>query len=331
MSTLSLSNEPLLSEENRRFTTYPIKYPQIWASYQKQLSSFWKAQEIDFSKDYDDFCELNKDEQHFIKMILAFFAASDGIVNFNLGERFLKDVKVMEAQTTYVYQMMMENIHSECYSLMLDNIVRDKTEKDFLFNSTETIPSVKLMKDWAFKWIDSPESFSHRVIAFAVVEGIFFSGAFASIFWLKKYKGSGRNFMNGLVKSNEFISRDEGMHCEFACILYSLLHNKLDFSDVRSIISDGVSVAKSFICDSLQSRLIGMNDTSMTQYIEYVADRLSGSLGYEKIYGSVNPFTFMESIGMLQKTNFFESRPTEYQSAYSNGNTLSKISLSEDF
>ena len=311
-----MSIEPICKEENRRFTLFPIKYHSIFELYKKQLSAFWKAEEIDFSNDYRDYLLLSDDEKHLIEMNLAFFAASDGIVNFNLSTRFLQDVKIIEAQVAYTYQMMMENVHSEVYSLMLDNIVRDPVKKEYLFNSIETVKSVKMMADWAFKWIHSDKSFAHRVIAFAVIEGIFFSGAFASIFWIKKYKASGRRFLDGLIKSNEFIARDEGLHTEFACAIYSLLENKLPFEEVKSIVSEGVEVAKNFVNDALPVRLIGMNEESMCNYIEYVADRLLVVLGYKKVYNKTNPFSFMETIGMLQKTNFFETRPTEYQSAH---------------
>lgn len=323
--------EPILSSEKERFTIYPIEYKSIWNLYQKQLACFWKVQEIDFSKDYEDYLSLTSDEQHFIKMVLAFFAASDGIVNFNISERFLNDVKIMEAKTAYIFQMMMESIHNETYSLMLDNIIKDKQEKEFLFNAIRTVPSVKKMSDWAMKWIDSDLSFAHRVIAFAVIEGIFFSGAFASIFWLKKYRSSGRLFMQGLVKSNEFISRDEGLHTEFACEIYSLLENKLSRRQVLDIIEDGVSIAYTFINDAIPVRLLGINSDSMKQYIEYVADRLLVALGYDKQYKCENPFPFMETIGMVQKTNFFESRPTEYQSAYTFNNSSIDFHISDDF
>lgn len=310
------SYEPILNEENRRFTLYPIKYPGIFELYKKQLSAFWKAEEIDFSNDYDDYLQLNDDEKHFIEMNLAFFAASDGIVNFNLSSRFLNDIKIMEGIVAYTYQMMMENVHSEVYSLMLDNIVKEPEKRRHLFNSIETVESVKMMADWAFKWIQSEKSFAHRVIAFATIEGVFFSGAFASIFWLKKYKSSGKRFLDGLIKSNEFIARDEGLHTDFACAIYSLLNYKLKFEEVTEIISEGVEIAKNFIGDALPVRLIGMNEGMMREYIEYVADRLIVALGYQKIYNSKNPFSFMETIGMVQKTNFFETRPTEYQSAH---------------
>lgn len=316
METRNEYVEEILDPKNSRFTVFPIKYTRIWELYEKQLASFWKAQEIDFSKDYNDFQELSENEQHFVKMILAFFAASDGIVNFNLSERFLNEIQIVEAKVAYSFQMMMEWIHSTSYSMMLDNIVRDPEEKDRLFNSITTVPSVKLMSDWAMRWIQSPLSFAHRVIAFAVVEGIFFSGAFASIFWIKKYKGSGKLFMQGLIKSNEFIARDEGLHTMFACEMYGLLKNRLMVEEVLKIIVEGVNIAKVFMSDALPVRLIGISEENMHKYLEYVADCLLVNLGYEKHYKSTNPFTFMETIGMLQKTNFFESRPTEYQSAH---------------
>lgn len=309
-------DEPILSEDSRRFTLYPIQHFNLWELYKKQLASFWKAEEIDFSKDIDDFLTLSADEQHYIKRVLAFFAASDGIVNFNLSSRFLQEIKIMEAIVCYTYQMTIENIHSESYSIMLDNLVKDKAERELLFNSIKTVESVKLISDWAMKWIDSDLSFAHRVIAFCVVEGVFFSGAFASIFWLKRYKSNGRLFLQGLIKSNEFIARDEGMHVQFGCEIYKMLQNRLSVNEVYEIIDDGVAVAKIFMNDALPVRLLGMNGDSMGEYIEYVADRLLVDIGYAKRYQTKNPFSFMETIGMVGKTNFFESRPTEYQSAH---------------
>lgn len=328
-----MSTEPILDESNSRFTMYPIQYQGLWDLYQKQLSSFWKPQEIDFSKDYEDFVELSTDEQHYIKRVLAFFAASDGIVNFNLSKRFLQEIKIMEAITCYTFQMMIEGIHSETYSLMLDNLIKDSTEKDHLFQSIKTVESVKKLGDWAMHWIESDLSFAHRVVAFAVVEGIFFSGAFASIFWLKRYKSNGRLFLQGLVKSNEFIARDEGMHVQFACEIYKLLQTKLSKEAVFEIIDDGVRVAKIFMKDALPIRLLGMNSDSMEQYIECVADRLLMDLGYKKMYNTPNPFVFMETIGMLGKSNFFESRPTDYQSAFNQDNkrTTNLETFEDDF
>lgn len=329
---MTVQVEPILNPENFRFTIYPIKYPTVWELYERQLACFWKAKEIDFSKDYEDFIRLNTEEQHFIKMILAFFAASDGIVNWNISERFLKDVQICEARTAYVFQMMMEGIHGETYSLMLDNIVRDKTEKTRLFSAITEVESVKLMSDWAIKWIQSTDSFQYRLIAFALIEGVFFSGAFASIFWLKKYRGSGTHFMNGLIKSNEFISRDEGLHTDFACEIYRLLQHKLDLSQVSQIFDEGVAISKRFMEDALPCRLIGMSSEHMNQYIEYVADRLLVALGYSKRYNKSNPFTFMDTIGMTQKTNFFEHRPSEYASAHLfNDSASGDIEITEDF
>jgi len=311
-----IEDEPLLKIENRRFTVYPIKYPRIFDMYKKQLSCFWKVEEIDFSTDKEDFKELNENEQHFLKMILAFFAASDGIVNFNLSDRFLKDIQIMEGQIAYIFQMMMENIHGEVYSLMLDNLIDDVEERDRLFKAIETVPSVKKMADWAFKWINSSKSFAYRVIAFAIVEGVFFSGAFAAIFWFKKYKNKGKMFLKGLIKSNEFIARDEGLHTEFACELYSNLKHKLPKKEIYDIMDGGVKVSQNFMEEALPLDLLGMSSGSMNNYIEYIGDRLLVSLGYSKKYNKENPFKFMETIGLPGKTNFFEMRPTEYQDAH---------------
>jgi len=324
------ANEPFLREDNRRFTIYPVKYNAIWEMYKKQLACFWKVEEIDFSKDQKDFETLRDEEKHFLKMILAFFAASDGIVNFNLSERFTKDIKVMEAQVVYAFQMMMENIHGEAYSLMLDNIIKDKNEREYMFNAIENIPSVKAMADWAFKWIDSSASFAHRVVAFAIVEGVFFSGAFAAIFWFKKYKNKGKMFLAGLTKSNEFIARDEGMHTDFACLLYSYLDKKLPEEVVYNIMDEAVGIAKKFMDDALPYKLLGMNANSMGTYKEYIADRLLISLGYKKKYNVTNPFKFMETIGLPGKTNFFEMRPTEYQDAHVNNSNRGDYFILDD-
>jgi ribonucleotide reductase beta subunit family protein with ferritin-like domain len=257
------------------------------------LSSFWKAEEIDFSKDRVDFETMTEDEQHYIKRILGFFAASDGLVNFNLGTRFLNELVPMEATVCYTYQMMMENIHSESYSIMLDNLVKDSDERRYLFNSIKTVDSIRTISDWAIKWIESDLSFAHRVVAFCVVEGVLFSGAFASIFWLKKYKSQGRLFLQGLVKSNEFISRDEGQHVEFGVEIYKLLKNRLTSEEVYSIIQEGVDICKTFYTDALPVRLLGISHESMMEYIQYVSDRLLVELGYEKKYRVANPFSFM--------------------------------------
>lgn len=335
--------EPLLDPSNQKFTMFPIKYRNIWNLYKKQMACFWKAEEIDFSNDYSDFLTLDENEKLFVEMVLAFFASSDGIVNFNLSERFTREIKITEVVVTYQFQIMMENIHSEVYSLMLDNIVRDRDRKTFLFDAIKTVPSVKLMSDWAFKWIESTASFAHRVVVFAIIEGVFFSGAFAAIFWLKKYKnnnmnvngsnsGHGKPFMNGLITSNKFIARDEGLHCEFACEVYKLLINKLSISEMNSIFEEAVNISKKFIEDALPVKLIGINNESMCNYIEYVSDRLLSMLDYPKRYGTNNPFKFMETMGLDGKSNFFEVRSTEYQDAHiMNSDNGSKIIISDDF
>ena len=330
--------EDILDPKIKQFTVFPIKYHSIWQLYKEQLACFWKAEEIDFSNDYADYMTLTDNEKHFVEMILAFFAASDGIVNFNLGERFTREVQNMEILIAYGYQTMMESIHGEVYSLMLDNIIKDPKKKELLFNAIQTVPSVKMMADWAFKWIESSKSFAHRVVAFAVVEGVFFSGAFAAIFWIKKYKNKNRDtskgkpFMDGLIKSNKFISRDEGLHTKFACEVYSLLNTKLPSNEINEIMDDGVKIAKNFMTDAIPVSLIGMNDTKMCDYIEYIADRLLVMLGYKKIYNKQNPFKFMETIGLNDKTNFFETRPHEYQDAnVMNKGNKSDIVISDDF
>jgi len=290
--------EPILDQSSRRFTLYPITYPSLFSLYKKQLSSFWKSEEIDFSKDRADFETLSEDEQHYIKRILGFFAASDGLVNFNLATRFLNELVPMEATVCYTYQMMMENIHSEAYSIMLDNLVKDSIERSFLFNSIQNVDSIKKISEWAIKWIESDRSFAHRVVAFCVVEGVFFSGAFASIFWIKKYKSNGRLFLQGLVKSNEFNARDEGQHVEFGVEIYRLLKNRLSQIEAYTIIQEGVDISREFYTDALPVRLLGMSNESMVDYIQYVSDRLLVELGYEKKYNTKNPFSFMETIGM---------------------------------
>ena len=322
--------EPILDQNKRRFALFPITYPTLWELYKKQVASFWKAEEIDFSKDIEDFESLNENEQHYIKRILGFFASSDGIVNFNLGTRFLNELVPMEASVCYTYQMMMENIHSESYSIMLDNLVKKTEEKMMLLNSIKTVDSIKNIADWAFKWIDSDLPFAYRVVAFCVVEGVFFSGAFASIFWIKRFKSNGRLFLSGLMKSNEFIARDEGQHVQFGVEVYKLLQNRLTTQQVHKIIDEGVEISRAFYSDALPVRLLGINEESMMDYIMYVSDRLLVELGYEKKYNKQNPFPFMETIGMQSKTNFFESRPTEYQSAHVLGDKENKNDILED-
>ena len=300
--------EPLLSEENNRFTMFPIHHDDIWKLYKKQVDCFWRSEEINLIKDIVHFPSLSKDEQHFISMILAFFASSDGIVLENLAVRFMNDVKVAEARAFYGFQIMMENIHSETYSLLIDTLIKDTEEKDRLFNSIDNFPCIKKKADWAMKWIgDKKSSFATRLVAFACIEGIFFSGAFCSIFWLKT-----RGLMDGLCFSNELISRDEALHTEFAILLYSKLNHKLSKKKIYEIVKDAVEIEIEFICEALPCRLIGINATLMTEYIKFVADRLVVQLGYEKIYNATNPFQFMELISIEAKTNFFEKRVSEY-------------------
>lgn len=303
--------EPLLAPDDNRFVMFPIKYNDIWEMYKKQVDCFWRAEEIDLTKDLTHWESLNADERFFVSMILAFFAASDGIVLENLAGRFMNDVQVSEARAFYGFQIAMENIHSQTYSLLIDTYIKDKSEKHRLFNAIENFPCIKKKSDWAQKWIrDNRSSFATRLIAFACVEGIFFSGAFCSIFWLKK-----RGLMPGLTFSNELISRDEALHCEFAVLLYSKLENKVKKARVYEIIKEAVEIEMEFICDALPCRLIGMNADLMTQYIKFVADRLSVQLGYDKIYNVANPFDWMELISLEGKTNMFEKKIAEYSLA----------------
>jgi len=318
--------EPLLAENPNRFVLFPIQNPQVWEFYKKAEASFWTAEEIDLSQDQKDWNNLNDNERHFIKHVLAFFAASDGIVNENLAINFMQEVQMPEARCFYGFQIMMENIHSETYSLLIDTYIKDPKEKDYLFNALETVPAVQRKGQWALTWINS-ENFAERLIAFAAVEGIFFSGSFCSIFWLKK-----RGLMPGLTFSNELISRDEGLHCDFACLLYSYLENKLPEARVQAIIRDAVTIEQEFVTEALPVSLIGMNARTMSQYIEFVADRLLVSLGCGKIYNSTNPFDFMEMISVQGKTNFFEKRVAEYQKAgVMTERADNMFSLDEDF
>jgi ribonucleotide reductase beta subunit family protein with ferritin-like domain len=308
------SPEILLDRTDDRYVMFPIKDNEIWNMYKKQMDCFWRAEEIDLSKDEKDWNTLSKNEQRFIKMILAFFAASDGVVLENLGLRFMSEVQLAEAKAFYGFQIMMENIHSESYSLLIDTYIKNQEEKQQLFKAVENFPCIQKKSSWAQKWIhDQKSSFATRLIAFTCVEGIFFSGSFCSIYWLKK-----RGLMPGLTFSNELISRDEGMHTDFAVLLYSKLSSKPEKSVVESIIKEAVEIEKEFICDALSCRLIGMNSTLMSQYIEYVADRLLVQLGYERVFDSLNPFDFMEMISIEGKTNFFEKRVSDY--SLSSGN-----------
>jgi ribonucleoside-diphosphate reductase subunit M2 len=317
--------EPLLAHDDNRFVMFPIKYDDIWQMYKKQIDCFWRAEEIDLSKDLDNWNSLNQDEKYFISMILAFFAASDGIVLENLASRFMNDVQVSEARAFYGFQIAMENIHSETYSLLIETYIKDKDEKNKLFNAIEHYPCIKKKSDWAQKWInDNRSSFATRLVAFACIEGIFFSGAFCSIYWLKK-----RGLMPGLTFSNELISRDEALHCEFAVLLYSKLLKKVDKARINEIIKEAVDIEIEFICEALPCKLIGMNSDLMTQYIKFVADRLAVQLGYKKIYNVANPFDFMELISLEGKTNFFERKVSEYSLA--NKQTNNAFEISDDF
>lgn len=326
----NIVEEPILKENKNRFVLFPIEHHDIWEFYKKAEASFWTAEEIDLSQDLKDWERLNDGEKHFISHVLAFFAASDGIVNENLGENFVAEVQYTEAKFFYGFQIAIENIHSEVYSLLIDTYVKDSKEKNKLFNAIETLDCVKKKADWALRWIEQA-SFAERLIAFAAVEGIFFSGSFCSIFWLKK-----RGLMPGLSFSNELISRDEGLHCDFACLLYNNhLVNKLPVERVTQIITDAVAIEKEFVTDAIPVRLIGMNAALMSQYIEFVADRLLVELNCPKVYNAANPFDFMEMISLQGKTNFFEKRVGEYQKAgVMNKETdkdTAKFTLDEDF
>jgi ribonucleoside-diphosphate reductase beta chain len=300
--------EPILKENPNRFTLFPIVKPKLFQKYKNHVAVFWTPEEIDLAKDMKDWVKLSANEQHFIKNVLAFFAGSDGIIQENLASRFMSEIQLSEARQFYSVQLMMEAIHSESYSLLIDTYIEDKDEKAKLFQAIQTIPCVKLKADWAQKWIQSTEeNFATRLIAFAVVEGIFFSGSFCAIYWLKE-----RGLMPGLTTSNEFIARDEGLHTDFACGLYEEIQRKLPKTKVHKIIREAVKIEKQFITESLPCNLIGMNDRLMAQYIEFVADRLSTQLGYGKIYATQNPFDFMERISLEGKDNFFEKRVTSY-------------------
>ena len=319
-------NEILLRENKDRFVILPINYPKVWEQYKKHMASFWTAEELDLSSDIKDWNNLNDGEWHFISHVLAFFAASDGIVNENLAVNFMSEVQIPEARCFYGFQIMMENIHSETYALLIDTYIKNPKEKDHLFHAIETIDAIKKKAEWALRWIENG-NFAERLVAFAAVEGIFFSGSFCSIFWLKK-----RGLMPGLTFSNELISRDEGLHCEFACLLYSMLSTKLSEEEVCKIIGDAVEIEKEFVTSALPVALIGMNAKLMQQYIEFVADRWLQELGYSKMFNASNPFDFMEMISLQGKTNFFEKRVGDYQkSGVLNSGEVQSFSLEEDF
>ncbi len=319
--------EPILQETDKRFVLFPIEHAEIWKMYKQAVASIWTTEEIDLQQDLTDWQNLTPNEQHFIKHVLAFFAASDGIVNENLVLNFMREVQLPEARCFYGFQVAMENIHAETYSLLIDTYIKDNVEKEMLFNGMTTLPCVQKKANWAIKWIEEAPTFGHRLVAFAAVEGIFFSGSFCSIFWLKK-----RGLMPGLTFSNELISRDEGLHCDFACLLFSMLQHRPSVAETTAIITQAVEFEKEFVTDALPVALIGMNADLMTEYIECVADRLLLSLGCEKVYHTANPFSWMELISLQGKTNFFEKRVGDYQKA---GVTTSKeeqvFSLDTDF
>lgn len=303
------SEEVLLKPNPNRFVLFPIQHDEIWKMYKQAEASFWTAEEIDLSPDLMDWQKLNENEKHFIKHVLAFFAASDGIVNENIALNFINEVQIPEARCFYGFQIAIENIHSETYSLLIDTYIKDSAEKAKLFNAIETVPCVQKKAKWAMRWMqEGKNTFAERLVAFAAVEGIFFSGSFCSIFWLKK-----RGLMPGLTFSNELISRDEGLHCDFACLLHSMLKEQLSSETIHAIIGDAVAIEKEFITDALPVSLIGMNANLMSAYIEFVADRLLQSLGQEKMFNTPNPFDWMELISLQGKTNFFEKRVAEYQ------------------
>jgi ribonucleotide reductase beta subunit family protein with ferritin-like domain len=302
--------EPILQDNPNRFVLFPLKYHDMWEMYKKHKASFWTAEEIDLEQDLRDWENLSMNEQHFIKYVLAFFAASDGIVLENLAQKFCTEIQIPEARCFYGFQIAMENIHSETYSLLIDTYIKDRKEKNFLFDAINNIDVIRLKANWALNWINDSSSFAERIVAFAAVEGIFFSGSFCSIFWLKK-----RSLMPGLSFSNELISRDEGLHCDFACLVYKYLVNKLSQEKIYEIIGNAVEIEKQFVTESLPVELIGMNSKLMSKYIEFVADRLIYALGYKKLYNAENPFEWMEMISLQGKTNFFEKKVGDYQKA----------------
>lgn len=316
--------EPILTENKSRFVLFPIKYNDIWILYKKSMACFWTTEEVSLSDDLNDWNKLTNDERHFISYILAFFSSSDGIVLENLAAKFLEEVQIPEARCLYGFQIMMENIHSEMYSLLIDTYIKNEQEKLILFNAIDTIPEIKAKADWALKWITNAKSFPERLVGFAIVEWIFFSGSFCSIFWLKK-----RGLMPGLTFSNELISRDEGIHVETACLLYSKLIYKLPQEHVYLMIKEAIILEKNFILSALPVRLLGMNSDSMSDYIEFVTDKLLYDLGYDKLYNTKNPFDFMELISLQSKTNFFEKRVSEY--AKSGVSMASKIGEVDKF
>ena len=324
--------DPLLDENHSRLTILPLnpKFEIFWNLYKKQLESFWQASEVDFSNDFKDYMSLSEEEKQFVRMILAFFAASDGIVNFNIQKRFMNEIKIQEVLVMLGFQYMMENIHGEVYSNMLNNIITNETERKYLFNAIENIESIKLMKEWAFKWIESQKSISYVIFAAGIIEGLFFSGAFASIFWLKMMRGKNRLFMEGLIKSNKLISRDEGMHTNSDAAMYKFV-TPVPKEEAYEMITEAIELVDKFHRDGIKVDMIGMNIRMMDEYIRYVADRLLVLFGYDKKYQAMNPFPFMELIGLDTKGNFFETRPTEYQTAHNDTNMNWNFELEDWF
>ena len=318
--------EPLLQEDPKRFVILPIRHDDIWKMYKDHMNAFWVPEEVDLEADMKDIEKLTKDEFHYVKHVLAFFAASDGIVNENLVQNFADEIQVTEARCFYGFQIAMENIHSEMYSIMIDRFISDNGEKEYLLNAIETIPCVKKKADWALKWINRDSSFAQRLVAFACVEGIFFSASFCAIFWLKK-----RGLMPGLGHSNELIARDEGLHTDFACLLYSKLQDKLDEETVHNLVKEAIECEEEFVCDALPVELIGMNSGKMVEYIKFCADRLVVSLGYSKIWNAENPFEWMDLINLQGKSNFFEKRPSEYKKATLHQGEGDKFDLDAEF
>lgn len=318
-----MPGEILTNQNLTRYTMKPIdsRFQKVWDLYKKQQELYWTSEEIKYSgADIEHFNSLKPEEQLFIKRVLAFFASSDGIINYNLRERFLKEFTPMEVQVAYGFQLMMESIHGEVYSDLIINIIKDPKERDELLNSFKEIPTVKEMMNWAIKWIHSQETIATRLIAFAIVEGVFFSGMFASIFWIKKQRSNGTLFLEAIVKSNRFIARDEGMHVEFACTLYEYIQNKVPQNIVHNMFKEANDISVKFMCDAIQCDMIGMNQKMMTQYINYVSDRLLSMLNYDTLYNVQNPFDFMDTISLHNKDNFFENRPDAYQRAHNNKN-----------
>jgi ribonucleotide reductase beta subunit family protein with ferritin-like domain len=320
------TDEPMLNDPPGRLAIFPIVHHDVWDMYQKSLASFWTVSEVDLSKDYDDWKRLSDSERTFLKNILAFFSSSDTIVNINLSKMFINDINILEGKFFYAFQMAIENIHSEMYSLLIDKYIKNETEKNTLFNAIENIPCIRKKADWCFRYIDESMTFAQRLIAFAIVEGVFFSGAFASIFWQKE-----QGKLPGLAFSNELISRDEALHVEFAVLMYSKVQNRVPEETVRSMFIDAVAIEQEFILHSIPCSMLGMNATLMGEYIEYVADRLLVQLGYNKVWNSRNPFPFMDRISIQNKTNFFESRVSEYSKANVGQKNIHEFALDADF